>query len=105
MDAKCWIAVEGIDPATVEFPILAEVDGERVVIFKVHEQLCAVQRDCPHGDADLSLGLILGDKVKCPQHGFMFRLKDGKGISMPGLDLKTFDVNTDEGALKLAIRS
>jgi nitrite reductase/ring-hydroxylating ferredoxin subunit len=42
--------------------------------------------------------------VKCPQHGFMFRLKDGKAISLPGLDLKTFEVNTDGGTLKSAVK-
>jgi len=34
----------------------------------------------------------------------MFRLKDGKGINIPGLDLKTFELKMDEGALEIAVK-
>ena len=73
-----------------------------VAIFNVKGKLCATQRWCPHGNSDLTEGTLLGDKIKCAKHGFMFRLTDGKSMNFPGLDLEIFDLEAVDGVLRVA---
>ena len=97
-----WHILDGVDSDTAEFPIVTEVGDLDVAIFKVKGALCATQRWCPHGEADLADGTLLGDKIKCPKHGFMFRLSDGKSINIPGLDLEILDLEENNGTLRIA---
>ena len=99
-----WHILENTDLATAKYPLVTDVEDLQVAIFKVNEKLCATQRWCPHGNADLSKGTLIGDKIKCPKHGFMFRVSDGKSINIPGLDLEVLDLEIDDGLLKLALK-
>ena len=103
MSDKCWVSVARVDLETAEFPVQIVVNDEQIIICKIDDQLYAVQRNCPHADGDLSAGVIMGDKIKCPLHGFMFRLKDGKGINAPRFNLRTFDLIVDGGVAKIAV--
>jgi nitrite reductase/ring-hydroxylating ferredoxin subunit len=59
-------------------PVLGE-DGLDYVIVTSHG--VAVQRWCPHKDADLADGTVVGSALKCPFHGYMFSLRNGKGLN------------------------
>ena len=74
-DPRTSPAPEG-DPALV--PIVG-ADGRDYVVVTSHG--LAVERWCPHKGADLADGTVVGSALKCPFHGYMFSLRNGKGLN------------------------
>lgn len=64
------------EPALV--PVVGE-DGHDYVVVTAHG--VAMERWCPHKEADLLEGTVRGSALKCPLHGYMFSLKNGKGMN------------------------
>jgi nitrite reductase/ring-hydroxylating ferredoxin subunit len=54
-------------------------DGRDYVVVTSHG--LAVERWCPHKEADLADGTVVGAALKCPFHGYMFSLRNGKGLN------------------------
>jgi phenylpropionate dioxygenase-like ring-hydroxylating dioxygenase large terminal subunit len=72
-----WYAV--LDAAEVprEKPLGIERFGRTLAVFRRSDGQVAILDDrCPHRGASLSLGLLKGDHLACPFHGFEF---DAKG--------------------------
>jgi nitrite reductase/ring-hydroxylating ferredoxin subunit len=72
-----------------------------VVVFRTASGYRATARACPHQYADLLAGRIVDDgtAVRCPVHGFVFKLADGEGVNCPGFQLRIYDVIERDGAL------
>jgi nitrite reductase/ring-hydroxylating ferredoxin subunit len=100
-----WTIVEGVDPASASFPLGAECDGEEILIFRVGARLCGIQRVCPHQDADMETGKVMGEMLKCPHHGYIFRFDTGKCLNFPGVNAYVYEVSTDEGILRVRRRN
>jgi len=96
-----WYRLDGLDPASAEFPARARVGSEAIVIFKTGAGLRGVQRLCPHQRAPLTNGVIAGNgtMIRCPQHNYLFRLADGKGVNCPGFRLAVYEIKEEDGAL------
>lgn len=65
-----------------------ELDDE-LILLEGSGQV-AVSRHCPHRGADLGEGRILGNAIKCPLHGCMFRLSDGKSPQCPAYVIRVY---------------
>jgi nitrite reductase/ring-hydroxylating ferredoxin subunit len=100
-----WRVAEGLDPATTRFPTAAKVGEDRVVIFHTGKGYRGVELRCPHQQAAMTNGIVMhdGTMVRCPKHNFIFRLSDGKGVNCVGLNLKVYDVRSNEGHLDVLI--
>ncbi len=96
-----WQDVCELDSDTAAFPIVVKAGDEEIAVFRVGDTFSAIQRWCPHKDADLSQGLLLGNMIKCPQHGYIFRFEDGKGINCAGIEATAYEVQVDDGRLKI----
>jgi nitrite reductase/ring-hydroxylating ferredoxin subunit len=96
-----WQRLDGLDPSAAEFPLRAKVGAEGIVIFKTAAGLRGVQRLCPHQRAPLQNGVVAGNgmMLRCPQHNYLFRFADGKGVNCPGYRLAVYDVKEEDGAL------
>lgn len=101
MAASEWFVIEGLDIGKAEFPVIVRLAGEDLLIFDLGQRLGAIQRWCPHQKADLAGGKLTGDMLKCPRHGFIFRLSDGRGVNCPGINARVFEVVVEEGKLKV----
>src|SRR3954452_22261619 len=55
----------------------AEVEGQPVVLARLHGQVHALADTCAHRGGALTCGELVGDCVECPLHGSRFRLSDG----------------------------
>lgn len=96
-----WSPIDGVDPEGPNFPVRAEVGGERVVVFRVGDGYRAVQRQCPHQNTDFSRGVIVGDgaMIRCGLHAYTFKLADGNGVNCPGYQIAVYDVMRDGARL------
>jgi nitrite reductase (NADH) small subunit len=86
-----------------EFPVgcarIVEVAGRSIGVFNVDGMLHALRNVCPHHGAPLCLGSVSGmmlpsDRyryeygldgriLKCPWHGYEFRIEDGRSVVAP----------------------
>jgi phenylpropionate dioxygenase-like ring-hydroxylating dioxygenase large terminal subunit len=65
-------------------PSQTRVLGDPVVLFrKQSNEVTALQDRCPHRQAPLSLGKIVGDEIQCRYHGFQFD-STGRCTKIPG---------------------
>ena len=93
-----------------------DVAGRSVGVLNVEGDLYALRNVCPHHGAPLCSGRVTGtmrspaveqyrydsdvpDRVlRCPWHGYEFRLDDGRSITAPDrLRVRTYDVTTEDG--------
>lgn len=67
-----------------------------VALFRVGEQVFAVDNLCTHGHARLCEGFVEGREVECPLHQGRFDLATGAATCEPAAEaLKTYPVRID----------
>jgi len=71
---------------------------EEVAVFRCNGTAYAVQDRCPHAGASLAEGAVDGMEVICPEHGYRFCLRTGRGITDPALRLKVYPVRREQDA-------
>ena len=76
-------------------------DGREIVLLESDGQLRAIDRLCPHEDGDLSEGMMVGAHLKCPQHGWIFDLSNGRCLNRRGNVAQVYDVEVDDDAVVL----
>lgn len=78
---------------------LVTVDGEDVAIFRRGEEIFAIGNQCPHQGGSLGDGLVEGDIVTCPVHGWEFDLRSGACMTIPGEAVPRYAVTVEDGAV------
>jgi nitrite reductase/ring-hydroxylating ferredoxin subunit len=77
---------------------LAEVNGRRVVLARVGEQVYACAETCSHQGGPLSQGKLAGTRLTCPWHGWLYDVRTGQCL-LParGAALVTYAVRIEGG--------
>jgi nitrite reductase (NADH) small subunit len=78
---------------------LVTVDGEDVALFRRGEEVFAIGNQCPHQGGNLCDGVVEGDIVICPLHGWEFDLRSGACMTVPGESVTRYEVSIDDGAV------
>lgn len=60
-----------------------EVSGHSLVYGIIGERAFVFDSECPHKGGPLAQGELLGQKIKCPWHGYEFNVFSGKVASIP----------------------
>lgn len=61
--------------------LLVELDGREIGLYRVGDQVYAMDNECPHAGYPLHEGLLDGSVIVCPGHGFEYDVESGR---MPG---------------------
>lgn len=64
-------------------PRLVELNGARVVLVRVGEQVYACGDACAHKGGPLSEGKLSGTRLACPWHGWIYDVRTGQ-CAFPG---------------------
>jgi nitrite reductase/ring-hydroxylating ferredoxin subunit len=73
--------------------LVVRVDGRlRIAIFRVGEEVYAIDDVCPHQSASLGEGILSGRVVACPRHGFLVDVTTGQSPSHAILRVRSFPV-------------
>ena len=79
--------------------------GVRVVVVRRGGQVYALAEKCAHLGGPLSEGHLEGDAVRCPWHGSLFALEDGRVLEGPSTYPQTcFDVRSRAGQIEVRAR-
>lgn len=79
-----WVCVGKRDQITAEVPLAVESGEGGVGIYKVGDELYAIEDTCPHAYARLSEGFVQDGKVECPLHAAVFDVRTGELLEGPG---------------------
>jgi nitrite reductase/ring-hydroxylating ferredoxin subunit len=73
------------------------VDTHQIAIFQIGAGLVAVENVCRHVGNPIDDGLVQGDCVTCPWHGWRYDLRTGDHLTMFGRrpGLRTYPLRLD----------
>jgi nitrite reductase (NADH) small subunit len=90
-----WIRIASLEecpPGTArEFVAADKVIG----LFNVDGELSALDGICPHQGGPLARGVLDGEWVTCPWHGWQFHVRSGQHAVNPSLKHTRFPVRVD----------
>jgi thiamine pyrophosphate-dependent acetolactate synthase large subunit-like protein/CDGSH-type Zn-finger protein len=80
----------------------AQVGETQVAVVRTADGVFALNGRCPHQGGPLTEGTICDGKLRCPWHGFDFKLDTGQS---PGSDLvaETVKVREQDGSVEVAV--
>ena len=71
--------------------------GLSIAVFHTRDgNVSATEASCPHREGPLADGVIGGQKVICPLHGFIFDLSSGHPVGNNCRQLKTYPAAINE---------
>ena len=82
---------------------LVEVAGEAIAIFRVGEQVHAIENTCPHREGPLAFGDLRGATVHCPLHAWPFDVRTGRCEEFPEVAVRTFPVFLEGDEVQLEL--
>ncbi len=102
LDTTKLIPRDEIPPGTVK---VIETAGTTVAVFNCDGEFHAIENACPHRGASLAAGSFTGTTVTCPLHAWEFDLVTGACRNDADSRVRRFDVQVDNGELRLEIPS
>lgn len=88
-----WVAAAGTEVGRT--PLSRQILGRTIVLYRTEAgEAVALPDRCPHRLMPLSMGWLIGDRLRCAYHGFEFG-PDGKCAHIPSQD-------TVPGAMRIA---
>lgn len=74
---------------------VVNLQGKYVAVFKVDGNIHAVDNTCPHQGGPLGEGMLDGQVVTCPWHGWRFNVTTGVSPVVPTAKVQKFNVKVD----------
>ena len=75
--------VARLDDLQAGQPLLVEVDGLKLMLARVGDDVYACSDTCSHQGGPLSGGRLNGARLTCPWHGWTFDVKSGTCMFPP----------------------
>ena len=99
-----WHDVAARDQLDADFPLGVEVNGQKVGVFLLGDQVHALEDVCPHAFALLSQGFQEDGVIECPLHAARFEVATGKCLSEIGQrDIHCYPVRVQAGRVAIQI--
>ena len=98
-----WIKVGNLADVEEDDTQSVEIDGKRVCIYNLGGEVFATDGTCTHGDADLSLGMVVDScLIECPLHEGTFDIRSGRAVGAPCTEaLRCHPVKVEQGFIFL----
>ena len=78
--------------------------GKTIAIFRTErDEVFAVDDACPHKGGPLSQGIVLGDSVSCPLHGWCIDLRKGEACSPDAGTVARYEVVIENGHVAIGL--
>jgi 3-phenylpropionate/trans-cinnamate dioxygenase ferredoxin subunit len=79
-----WERVAHANEVPADIPLAVTlVDGRRLCLVRLHNEVYAVEDRCPHRDFPLSGGDVVDGHLECPWHGARFDVRTGQCTQGP----------------------
>ena len=99
-----WTDVAALADLSQDKPVAATAAGVPVVLVRRDDQVHALSATCVHAGGPLAEGTLIDGSLRCPWHGSVFRLRDGKALRGPAATAQpAWQVCIEEG--RVLVRS
>ncbi len=99
-----WHEVATRDQLDPDFPLGVEVNGQKLGLFVLGDEVHALEDVCPHAYALLSQGFQEDGVIECPLHAARFDIATGKCLVEVGQrDLRCYPVRVQDGRVQVQI--
>jgi 3-phenylpropionate/trans-cinnamate dioxygenase ferredoxin subunit len=98
------LAITPLESLPSERGVRVVIGEHRIALFRLGEEVVAVDDRCSHAEASLSEGEVFDGTVECPRHGSEFDLRTGKPLSLPATKaVSVYQVSVEEGTVYLTL--
>ena len=99
-----WHDAAARDQLDPDFPVGVDVNGQKLGLFLLNDEVHALEDVCPHAYALLSQGFQEDGVIECPLHAARFDIATGKCLVDVGQrDLRRFPVRVADGRVLVQI--
>ncbi|MEK6983403.1 MAG: non-heme iron oxygenase ferredoxin subunit [Nanoarchaeota archaeon] len=82
---------------------VVNVNETEVALFNVDGEFFAITNSCMHKGGPLGEGVLEGDVVTCPWHGWRFNVKTGISPVMPTAKIPIYQVKLEGNDVMVAV--
>lgn len=80
-----------------------EAEGRWIALFNVGGRIYATDNTCPHAGGPLGEGILSGEVVSCPWHGWRYNVRTGARLDNPDFSIPCFQVQLLDGQVQVAV--
>lgn len=80
-----------------------EINGKMICLANTGDGLAAMDNVCVHRGGPLGQGVVDGNKIICPWHGWTFDLNTGAATHDPHARVRTFPVKVEGEQVLIAL--
>jgi 3-phenylpropionate/trans-cinnamate dioxygenase ferredoxin subunit len=77
------LAVGPLAEVPVDRGIRIDNGESGVAVFRIGDEVHAIDDRCSHAEASLAEGEVFDNEVECPRHGAAFDFTTGKALTLP----------------------
>lgn len=97
-----WFDVARAEDFEVARPIVAEIDGAKIAVYRLDDGFYAIEDVCTHDGGELASGCVENGEVICPRHGAHFSIRTGEALTAPAYEpVYTFPVRVEKGVVQV----
>jgi nitrite reductase (NADH) small subunit len=82
---------------------MVTVSGRHVALFRLGEELFALDNMCLHRGGPLCDGLVAQGVVTCPWHGWSYQIRTGVMVQDPRVGVSKHDVRIDDDVVSVRL--
>jgi nitrite reductase (NADH) small subunit len=81
---------------------VVKVNGKEIAVFNRGGEFHAIDNTCAHLGGPLGEGMLKGDVVSCPWHGWQFDIKTGISPVNPAAKVASYEVRAEGEAVTVS---
>ena len=97
-----WIRIATTDSVPLREGRAVKLGRREIAVFHVQDGFLAVDNMCPHNQGPLADGIVKGNTVVCPLHGWNVCLDSGK-VCKPDVpvSVRTYPARVTDGIIEI----
>lgn len=97
-----WVKVAAVEEIPMLGSRVVESAGGDIAVFRTNgDRIFALHDKCPHKGGPLSQGIVHGEHVTCPMHGWNIGLADGQAVAPDVGHTPCIEVKVENGIVFL----
>ena len=105
MSERFWIWITPLADLPPREGRAVSVAGREIALFNLGDKVVAMENRCPHKGGPLADGIVSGDTVVCPLHGWRVKLQCGS-VDRPAdvtACVETYPTRIDNGVIVVGL--
>ena len=105
MNERCWIWITQVENVPPREGRSVTVAGREIAIFNLGDRFAAIDNRCPDQGGPLADGIVAGESVVCPLHGWRVALVSGHVDRPSGAAacVEAYPIRVDNGMIVVGL--